>query len=164
MRIVFKNLFKKNKEQYEFAAPMKGKLLSISEVPDPAFSGKMMGDGFAIEPVDGNVVSPVDGKIQMVFPTKHAIGIAADNGLEILVHFGLDTVTLNGEGFEVLVVENQTIKKGEPMLRVDIDSIRGKVPSLVSPVVVTNLNGKEIELTHKGNVEKGETVILKVNN
>lgn len=164
MRIVFKNLFKKNKEQYEFAAPMKGRLLSISEVPDPAFSGKMMGDGFAIEPVDGNVVSPVDGKIQMVFPTKHAIGIAADNGLEILVHFGLDTVTLNGEGFEVLVVENQTIKKGEPMLRVDIDGIRGKVPSLVSPVVITNLNGKELELIHKGNVEKGETVVLKVNN
>lgn len=161
---MFKNLFKKNKEKYEFVAPMKGRLLSITEVPDPAFSGKMMGDGFAIDPANGSIVSPVDGKVQMIFPTKHAIGIIADNGLEILLHFGLDTVSLKGEGFEVLVAENQTIKKGEPILSVDVDSVKTKVPSIVCPVVITNLNGKEIELTQKGNVEMGDIITLEVNN
>lgn len=162
VRIMFKNLFKRNKEQFEFVVPMKGKLLSISEVPDPAFSGKMIGDGFAIDPEDGNVVSPVDGKIEMIFPSKHAIGIKGDNGLEILIHFGLETVSLNGEGFEVLVAENQKVSKGDPILRADINSIRSKVPSLVSPVVITNLNGKEIEFTKKEKVEKGEVIILKI--
>ncbi len=84
----------------KFVSPIEGKILPITDVPDEVFSQKMMGDGFAIEPKNGTVVSPVDGVITTVFPTKHAIGITAENGLELLIHFGIDTVNLKGEGLE----------------------------------------------------------------
>src|SRR5690625_6286781 len=87
----------------EITMPMKGKLLPITDVPDDVFAGKMMGDGFAIVPEEGLVVSPVNGKIINVFPTKHAIGIQSEGGREILIHIGIDTVNLKGEGFETLI-------------------------------------------------------------
>ena len=103
---MFKKLFGKKEEPIktvQLLAPITGTALSLDNVPDPVFSEKMMGDGIAIEPSEGIVVSPVDGEIIQVFPTKHAIGIRAKNGTEILIHIGLETVSLKGEGFETHV-------------------------------------------------------------
>ncbi|MFP3719978.1 glucose-specific PTS transporter subunit IIBC, partial [Niallia circulans] len=130
-----------------FVAPIKGELVPITEVPDAVFAGKMMGDGFAIIPSEGTVVSPVDGKIVNLFPTKHALGILADNGREILIHFGIDTVKLKGEGFETLVSENDQVKQGQPLLKVNLDYIKGNATATITPVVFTNLaEGEAVQI------------------
>ena len=148
----------------EIVSPLDGKLIDLSEVPDQVFSQKMMGDGFAIDPTSGEVVSPVDGTVAMVFGTKHAIGINTEDGLEILIHFGIDTVKLNGEGFECLVNQGEKVKAGQPILKVDIDEIEEKVPSIITPIIFTNLpEGKSIGIINKGrNIKKGEENIIEI--
>lgn len=137
--------------------PMDGKLLDLSQVPDEVFSQKLMGDGFAIEPENGEVFSPVDGTIATVFPTKHAIGIASDNGLEILVHFGIDTVNLKGEGLEAKVSQGDKVKAGQLILKADIESIKGKVPSVITPIIFTNLpEGKSVKIKTGALARKGQ--------
>lgn len=141
----------------EIISPMHGKLLPITEVPDQVFSGKMMGDGFAIEPTEGTIVSPVNGEIVNVFPTKHAIGILSEGGKEILIHIGIDTVKLNGEGFEILVAQGDKVTQGQALLKVDLDFVKKNAPSIISPVVFTNLQeGQQIILKKQGSVAKGE--------
>lgn len=98
---------------------------------------------FAIDPTDGTVVSPVDGKVANLFHTKHAMGIVSDRGREILIHVGIDTVKLNGEGFEALVAEGDNVKKGQPLLKVDLDSVKKRAPSVITPIVFTNLRDGE---------------------
>ncbi|MBT2663065.1 glucose-specific PTS transporter subunit IIBC [Bacillus sp. ISL-45] len=144
-----------------FVSPIKGEILPITEVPDQVFSGKMMGDGFAIVPAEGTIVSPVDGKIVNLFPTKHAIGILSDSGREILIHVGIDTVNLKGQGFETLVSENDAVKKGQPLLKVDLDYIKKNATSIITPIVFTNLSeGESIVINKKGNVDvKDENII-----
>jgi len=95
----------------------------LEEVPDPVFAQKMMGDGIAIEPTEGTVVSPVNGEIVQFFPTKHAIGIKSETGVEVLIHVGLETVGMKGEGFEGLVEVGDKVKVGTPLLTFDIDQI-----------------------------------------
>ncbi len=144
-------------------SPMEGKILPITEVPDQVFSGKMMGDGFAIEPTEGVVVSPVDGEIVNVFPTKHAIGIQSEGGKEILIHFGIDTVKLNGEGFEALVAQGDKVKQGQPLLKVDLAFVKENAPSTITPVVFTNLQqGQQVILKKEGTVKKGEAAIIDI--
>lgn len=131
----------------DFTLPLAGRVLPLSEVPDPVFSGKIMGDGFAIDPVSGEVRSPVSGEVITLFPTGHAVGLRADNGLEVLVHIGIDTVGLNGEGFTPLVRQGEHVTAGQPLIRVNLEAIRGRVPSLITPVVFTNLApGQRVEL------------------
>ena len=158
------DLFKKKKEEPKKGvfAPITGTLLSITEVPDPVFSQKMMGDGFAIEPTEGNVYSPVAGKVLNVFPTKHAVALQSDEGHEILIHFGMDTVTLKGEGFTAHVGEGDIVTPETLLLSVDLDAVRPKVPYLVTPVVFTNLNEKVIELKVTGPVTHGKADILEI--
>lgn len=146
----------------KFVSPIEGKILPITDVPDEVFSQKMMGDGFAIEPKNGTVVSPVDGVITTVFPTKHAIGITAENGLELLIHFGIDTVNLKGEGLEALVEQDAKIKAGDPILKVDIDKIKDKVPSIITPIIFTNLtDNQKLEIVKLGKtVKAGEEDIV----
>ncbi|QPA31853.1 PTS transporter subunit IIABC [Anoxybacillus caldiproteolyticus] len=145
------------------AAPLTGEVLPLSEVPDQVFSQKMMGDGFAILPTEGTVVSPVDGKIVNVFPTKHAIGIESTSGREILIHFGIDTVKLNGEGFEALVAQGDEVKKGQPILKVDLDYVKNNAPSIITPIIFTNLSADEIVKVEKqGNVTKGEDNVVTI--
>ncbi|WP_226086415.1 glucose-specific PTS transporter subunit IIBC [Mesobacillus sp. S13] len=146
-----------------FVSPIKGEILPITEVPDQVFSGKMMGDGFAIVPAEGTVVSPVDGKIVNLFPTKHAIGILSDSGREILIHVGIDTVNLKGQGFETLVSENDTVTKGQPLLKVDLDYIKKNATSTITPIVFTNLSeGESIVINKKGNVDVKDEDIIKI--
>jgi len=144
-------------------SPIKGQLVPITEVPDPVFAGKMMGDGFAIIPSEGTVVSPVDGKIVNLFPTKHAIGIMADSGREILIHFGIDTVKLKGEGFETLVGENDEVKKGQPLLKVDLDFIKENATSTTTPIIFTNLaEGESVQINKPGDVDLNEEDIISI--
>ncbi|SKC51123.1 glucose PTS transporter subunit IIA [Maledivibacter halophilus] len=126
-----------------FVSPLSGKLLDLKDVPDEIFSQKIIGDGFAIEPVSGELVSPVNGKIMTVFPTKHAISIMADSGHEILIHFGIDTVKLKGEGFELLVKSGETVQVGQPILRANLEIIKSKASSIITPIIFTNLSKEE---------------------
>ncbi|MBM7096537.1 PTS transporter subunit EIIC [Bacillus sp. H-16] len=143
--------------------PIEGEILEITEVPDQVFAGRMMGDGFAINPKNGLVKSPVNGKVVNVFPTKHAIGIEADSGHEILIHFGIDTVNLKGDGFEAFVQEGDRVKQGQELLKVDLDKIKEKVPSLITPIVLTNLQeGEAVKLQKQGSVSFGDTDIIKI--
>ncbi|UZW14878.1 glucose PTS transporter subunit IIA [Clostridium pasteurianum] len=135
----------KNKElvdNKDFLIPVSGEVMDLEEVNDGVFSTKMMGDGFAIEPENGTVLAPFNGIITSLFPTKHALSIMSDLGVEILVHFGLETVNLNGEGFTAHVKEGDRVKAGDKLLTVDIDKIKDKVPATTVMVIFTELNGK----------------------
>ncbi|MGY0374961.1 glucose-specific PTS transporter subunit IIBC [Clostridium sp. JNZ J1-5] len=147
----------------DFIIPVSGKIIELSDVPDQVFSQKIMGDGFAIEPSDGEVVSPVDGVITTFFPTKHAIGITSDNGLEILVHFGIDTVNLQGKGFTALIEQGSKVKAGQPMLKVDLKEIAKEVPSLITPIVFTNLSeDKKVSFKPDQIVKHGENGVISI--
>lgn len=146
-----------------FVAPITGELKDITEVPDQVFSGKMMGDGFAILPEEGMIVSPVDGKIVNVFPTKHALGIESKGGREILIHVGIDTVKLQGEGFESLVKEGDQVEAGQPLLKVDLDFIKANAPSIITPIVFTNLKeGQQVTLKSPGKVNRNDEDIIEI--
>jgi PTS system D-glucosamine-specific IIC component len=150
-------------EDEGFVAPLKGELKPITEVPDQVFAGKMMGDGFAIVPAEGTIVSPVNGKIVNLFPTKHAIGILSDSGREILIHVGIDTVNLKGQGFETLVSENDIVDQGQPLLKVDLDYIKEHATSTITPVVFTNLaEGEKVVIENPGQVNLKQTGIIKI--
>ena len=99
----------------------------------------MMGEGFGINPTEGEVVSPIAGRVDNVFPTKHAIGLKADNGLELLVHIGLDTVQLDGEGFEVLVSSGDEVNVGDPLVRFNLEYINNNAKSVISPLLLTQI-------------------------
>lgn len=142
----------------EIFAPITGEVVDITKVPDEVFAGKMMGEGFAIIPESGEVVSPFDGVVKMDFPTKHALGLESEEGVEILIHFGLETVALKGKGFEVLVKPGDTIVIGQPLLRVDLDYIRANAKSDITPIVFTNLNNQSLVGTHYGHVKQGDKI------
>ena len=144
----------------DFVMPIEGSIIPITEVEDQVFSQKMMGDGFAIVPSKGTVVSPIDGEIMNIFPTKHAIGIKSKQGYEILIHVGLDTVQLNGEGFNVLVQEGEKITKGQELLTFDLDFIKKSATSAVTPVIFTNLT--KLNVKKQGSVRQGDSGILTI--
>lgn len=141
-----------------FLAPMAGKLVPLDQVPDPVFADKIMGDGFAIDPASGDVISPVDGTItSFMADTRHAVGITADDGTEVLIHIGIDTVTLGGMGFTSMVAQEDRVTAGQLLLQVDLGQIKDKVPSLITPVVFTNLpEGLQVEVSAGREVKRGE--------
>jgi N-acetylglucosamine PTS system EIICBA or EIICB component len=144
----------------DFVMPIEGEIIPLNEVPDQVFSQKMMGDGFGIIPTNGSVVSPVDGEIINVFPTKHAIGIKSKQGYEILIHIGLDTVKLKGEGFSVHVKEGEKVSKGQEILKFDLEDIKKSVPSIVTPVIFTNL--AKLNIKKHGKTGQGESGIITI--
>jgi len=137
---LFEKLFKKNirVDLEEIYSPLDGEVISLEEVPDPVFSQKLMGDGVAIIPSYGNLVSPVEGEVVQVFHTKHAIGIKTVNGLELLIHIGLETVELNGEGFQVNVKQGESVKIGDLLVNFDIAFLKSKNKEIVTPIIITN--------------------------
>lgn len=155
------NFFKKSRES-KIVAPVGGQCVDLSNVPDKVFSDKLLGDGVAFIFNGEYVYAPSDGKISMIAATKHAFGITDANGLEILVHIGLDTVTLSGEGFEVLVTENQNIKAGTKVIKLDRKFIEEKSINLITPVVLTNSSGYEITKEPYQNVQVGDTVVTAI--
>lgn len=129
------NIFKR---RFELLAPISGRVLDLSKTPDPVFADKLAGDGVVIDTTGDIVVSPADGVLTLIFRTNHAIGITLSNGIELLVHIGIDTVELSGEGFERIAVEGETVKAGEPIIRINRKLIEGKGYSLYTPVLITN--------------------------
>ena len=128
-----------------------GQVINIEDVKDPVFSQKMMGDGFAVKPENGKIVSPVAGKVTSIFPTKHALGLVTDNGLEVLVHIGLDTVSLEGKPFDVKVTEGQTVAAGDLLVEANLDAIREAGRETSTVVVFTNADAiKSVKVEHTG--------------
>ena len=141
-------------------APFSGTLVPLSEVPDETFASGVLGEGIAIEPSDGLFCSPVDGTVETIAETKHAIGFAADNGLEILVHVGLETVSLNGEGFEILVKEGDRVKAGQPVAKADLALIRDRGLKTITSIVLTG-GADDMELhCAEGLATAGKTPVL----
>lgn len=144
--ILMFGFLKKNKKNDEVSksgdvfAPVNGSFLKIEEVEDQVFSAKIMGDGFAVKPADGKVYSPVKGEVLSVFPTKHAIGIKMDNGVEVLVHMGVDTVELNGEPFDSKVGEGSKVDENTVLAIVDLDYLANAGKSDEIIVVFTNMD------------------------
>ena len=138
-------------------SPMSGLAADLSTAPDEAFAEKMMGDGAVVTPEDPYVRAPEDGEVAFVFDTKHAIGFVTDSGVSLLIHVGIDTVKLNGEGFEALVESGQTVKKGDPMLKLDLEYLKTHAPSVTSPVLCTELEeNQRIRLLTDGPVKAGD--------
>ena len=139
------------------SSPMSGLAADLSTAPDEAFAEKMMGDGAVVTPEDPYVRAPEDGEVAFVFDTKHAIGFVTDSGVSLLIHVGIDTVKLNGEGFEALVESGQTVKKGDPMLKLDLEYLKTHAPSVTSPVLCTELEeNQRIRLLADGPVKAGD--------
>ena len=127
------------KQRIVISSPITGTAADLATAPDDAFAQKMMGDGAVVTPEDAYVCAPEDGEVAFVFDTKHAIGFVTDSGVSLLIHVGIDTVKLNGEGFEALVENGQKVKKGEPMLKLDLEYLKANAPSMVSPILCTEL-------------------------
>lgn len=152
-----------NLNAFDFSSPITGEILPISDVPDQMFSAKMVGDGFAIKPSDGKVVSPVNGKVVTLFPTKHAIGLVADNGTEILIHIGIDTVHLKGEGFTAKIEQGDLVEQGQVLMEVDLEYVEKNAASIVTPIVFTNLEeGQAVKVNQFGNVTANDKNIIEI--
>lgn len=122
----------------QLVAPVRGRLLPMDQVPDPVFSGGLLGPGFAVDPADGMITAPAAGTIVTVPQTRHAVGLRTMTGAELLIHVGVDTVALKGEGFTAHVTEGDVVETGAVLLEVDLETVRPRVPSLLTPVIITN--------------------------
>lgn len=137
---MFSFFTKKQSKECQLIAPMSGEVIAIQDVPDRVFSEKMMGDGFAIKPTNGIVCSPCDGEILQIFPTNHALVLKSIDGLEIIIHLGLDTVQLKGQGFKRLVEVGDHVKAGDLILEMDLTIVNANEKSFISPVVIINVD------------------------
>lgn len=148
-----------HKKVVEFKSPVRGRAVELTTVPDQVFAAKMVGDGTAFEPAEGIVYSPVAGKIVNLFPTNHAIVIRTPGGLEVIIHVGIDTVNLQGNGFESLVRVGQSVRSGQKIIAFNINLINEKAKSVIIPVIITNME-KVAGITYTyGQVEPGVTVM-----
>jgi len=165
---MFKKLFKKGKKEEDLSiyAPLSGKIMPLEEVPDPVFGQKMMGEGIAIVPSKGEVLSPVKGKVIQIPDSKHAIGIEAEDGSQILIHVGLETVALKGEGFTVKTKVGASVQVGDPLLDFDLPYIVEHAEHTVTPIVITNsLNSdKNYTPTEEKDAIAGQTAIMTISN
>ena len=153
---------KKEKTIVTIYSPMNGKVIELKEVPEEAFAQKMVGDGCAIEPDRGIICSPIDGQLMNIFPTNHAIIFETIDGLEMIVHFGIDTVKLDGKGFQKLR-EPGPIKIGDEIVKYNLDDIKDGVPSTRSPIIINNMEKVEkIEVLSLGKLVKIGEPIMKV--
>lgn len=142
-------------------SPMSGTVMPLSEVPDGAFASGALGNGFGVEPNDGKVTSPINGQVMMVFETKHAIGLVSDEGVEVMIHVGLDTVTMKGEGFTAHVKAGDQVKVGDLLLDVDLEAVKAAGHPTVTPIVVTNtMNYKAVEVLSTGNITHKEDILV----
>jgi PTS system beta-glucosides-specific IIC component len=152
-------VFDKNRMQ-EVVSPLKGKVIPLNQVEDAAFSSEALGKGIAIEPSEGKVVSPVNGIVTTLFRTKHAIGITSDNGVEILIHVGMDTVKLDGEHFTAHIKQGDTVKAGDLLVEFDIAKIKAAGCAVTTPIVITNSGDyADVTPTVKEAIEQKETLL-----
>ncbi|SET04447.1 PTS glucose transporter subunit IIA [Thorsellia anophelis] len=143
-------------------SPMTGEIVNIEDVPDVVFAEKVVGDGVAIKPTGSVIVAPVNGTIGKIFETNHAFSIESNEGIELFVHFGFDTVQLRGLGFKRIAEEGQSVKVGDPIIEIDLALLEEKAKSTLTPVVVSNLDDVKEIIKHSGQVTAGQNVILRV--
>ncbi|MGS0674290.1 PTS glucose transporter subunit IIA [Shewanella sp. 0m-4] len=143
-------------------APVSGKIVDVEKVPDAVFSEKIVGDGLAIEPKGHLILAPIDGTIGKIFETNHAFSIESTQGLEIFVHFGIGTVELRGNGFKRLAEEGQEVKMGEPILEFDLDYLKEHADSLLTPVLIANMEDIQSIDKKQGHLEAGKDIIFSV--
>ncbi len=156
------NKQKTNKET--IGSPLEGKVIPLSQVKDAAFSAGVMGKGAAIEPTLGEVRAPFDGMIMILFPTKHAVGLISSEGTELLIHIGIDTVQLEGKYFESFVKQGQSVKKGDLLLKFDIERIQNAGYSTQVPIIVTNTQDyMDILVTNQSTIHQNEVLLTAVN-
>ncbi len=156
---MLKKLFGKN-NKIQLASVCDGEVIELSEVSDPVFAEKMMGDGFAINPTKGEIVAPFDGEVSLVIDTKHAITVKAENGMEVLIHVGIDTVKLNGKHFETKVNTGDKIKKGDVLSVFDIEGIKSEGYPTTTPIIIVNSDDYEsFEFENKGNISALQNVL-----
>lgn len=136
-------------------APLEGKVVALADVPDATFAEGVLGLGAAIEPAVGEVVAPADGEVSSIFDTHHAVGLTLDNGMELLIHVGINTVALNGEGFTAHVSEGDRVKRGQPLISFDKDFITSKGYPIITPVIISNIDDyKEVKTTASTEVKR----------
>lgn len=151
---------KKEKEKIEIKSPAKGKAVSIKTVNDPTFAEEILGKGVAVIPEDGHIYAPVDGTITLLFDTLHAISITSKEGAEVLVHVGLDTVSLKGEHFTAHVKTGDAVKKGDLMLTVDIEAVKAAGFDIITPIIICNSDDYEqVEAVTDKSVGQTDTVL-----
>ncbi len=160
---LFDKLFgsKENKSvEVQIYAPLSGEIVNIEDVPDVVFSEKIVGDGIAIRPNGNKIVAPIDGVIGKIFETNHAFSMESKEGVELFVHFGIDTVELKGEGFTRVAAEGQSVKRGDTVIEFDLALLESKAKSVLTPVVISNMD--EIASIEKksGEAIAAETVVL----
>ncbi|MDM7863397.1 glucose-specific PTS transporter subunit IIBC [Staphylococcus borealis] len=146
-------------KETEIYAPGTGHIIPLSEVPDKVFSEKMMGDGVGFVPEKGEIVAPFDGTVKTIFPTKHAIGLESESGVEVLIHIGIDTVKLNGEGFESLVNADESVTQGQPLMKINLAYLKEHAPSTVTPIIITNLGDKILTVEDVESVDPGKAIM-----
>ncbi len=152
-------IFKSKAENVEFVAPVDGKQILLSEIPDEVFSKGMLGDGIAFLPEADDVCAPCDGEITMIADTLHAFGMTGKNGVEILVHIGLDTVALEGKGFCKLEEVGHRVKKGTPIIKIERENLEKQGVNLCTPVIILNSSEYDIRKQENTKVKAGETLI-----
>ena len=156
----FKKLFGKNTD--DFYAPMTGKAIDIKDVPDPTFAEGMLGNGIAIEPAEGKVYAPCDATVDMMFTTGHAVSLIADCGAEILIHVGLETVSLEGKPFTVHAQNGDKVTKGQLLIEVDLDAVRAAGLPTVTPMVICNTDAYTTFNTHVGKDVSNADVVIEL--
>ena len=153
---------KKDSGTIDIVAPLSGEIVNIEDVPDVVFAEKIVGDGIAIKPAGNKIVAPVDGTIGKIFETNHAFSIESDSGIELFVHFGIDTVELKGEGFKRIAEEGQRVQKGDLALEFDMALLEEKAKSTLTPVVISHMDEIKEMTKMTGPVTVGETVVIKI--
>jgi len=143
-------------------APIAGKAVAITEVPDPTFAEGMLGNGVAIEPTEGKVYAPCDATVDMMFDTGHAVSLVSDNGIEILIHVGLETVSLEGKPFKIHVQNGQKVKKGALLLEADLEAIKAAGLPTITPVLICNTDAYPTFKTHVGTAVTNADVIIEL--
>ncbi|CDQ18671.1 PTS sugar transporter subunit IIA [Halobacillus karajensis] len=159
---MFKKLFGNKSTAFNVISPLSGKKVALEEVPDPVFSQKMMGEGVALEPKDGYVFSPLEGTIVQLFPTKHAIGLETKSGAEVLIHIGLETVAMEGEGFEAFVSKGDKVKVGDKLISFDLGLVKEKAKSTLTPIIITNSDEFDVQVVEGVELNAVSTPILSV--
>lgn len=158
---LLKDIFGSKENKIQVVAPVAGKLVPLSEVSDPTFSEEILGQGAAVIPSENEFLSPVDGTVTTVFPTGHAVALTSVEGVEILLHIGLDTVKLNGKHFTIHAEEGQQVKKGDLLLEADLEQIKAEGFDIITPIVICNTDDfAEVAMAEAGDVETGDTVLI----
>ncbi len=157
---LLKGIFGTKEERMQVVSPVAGKLVPLSEVSDPTFSDEILGQGAAVIPSENQFVSPVDGTVTTVFPTGHAVALTSSDGVEVLLHIGLDTVKLNGKHFTIHAEEGQQVKKGDLLLEADLEQIKAEGFDIITPVVICNSEEfSEIGMARSSQVTAGNVII-----